>query len=158
VPSYVSALPDNDDEPIQWTTEVTTPTAGQLHSFDWLTYARSRGFLTQEQTAYAKIFEARLKKIESEKKLDENLIQLREQIQTHFANRKALQGQYGILACKRDDTYFTLDGELVGRVLSTFEHQVQIQLIEYRGFNGIPAQFEEGKVVIEDYANWKPCR
>ena len=155
-PAY-STLPQSDEEPIQWWTEVTAPRVGQKYNFDWLTFARSQGFLTQEQLAYSDIFKAKLKKLQAEQQFDEKLVSLREQINTHFANRKALRGQYGVLACKKDDTYFTLEGEIVGRVLATFEHTLQVQYVEYRGFSGVPAQFKEGEVVIEDYANWKPC-
>ncbi len=148
---------DSDPHYIHWHIDLATPKVDTA-SFEWLTYARTQDFLTHEQRAYQPAIKARLAKLEVERKFDEKIETLRTQIRTHYANRRQLQGKYGVLACKRDDRYATLDGEFVGRVLSTHDHQVQIQLVEFRGLAGAPASFEKGEVVLEDYRFWELCQ
>ncbi len=140
----------------RWYTSIITPHAS-VQSYDWLTFARGKGFLTTEEREYQAVIRDRLDAFDKQVMVNEGINEMRREIETHFANRSSIQGQYGVLVCQKDDRNTPLIGTIVGRVLATFEHVVQVQFVEYRGFTEPPATFSKGKVVLQDYRYWERC-
>ncbi len=122
----------------------------------WLDHVRSLGFLTHKQREMKLLWDEELAQRKSHREKAEALEILRTEQRAFYQNKFAIEGKYNHVVCKLDTNSGLLMNKYIGRVLATFDNEVQVQLIDYTGRLKAP-DFQKNKVVSESYALWEIC-
>lgn len=140
----------------EWVASLSTP-SNHYTSVFWLSSARKMGFLTPEQVALKSKLTGSLALKKSEDEFAEYLESTRRDLQKKYSNKAAIQGSYGHKVCKWDDDFYTLEGVTIGRVLSTYDNQFQLELVDYQSLSGTYDGFPKGQIVFGKYEDWSLC-
>ncbi|ACH64764.1 hypothetical protein ACTFQF_00790 [Aliivibrio fischeri] len=136
--------------------DVTVSVPFNANSQEWLDYVRSIGFLTKDQKRHKSIWAKGIEQKNIQRKREEDLNTLRAEQRAFYKNKIALEGKYNHVVCKLDLDSGFLMNRYVGRVLATFDNDLQVQLIDYIGRNP-SSDFQKNKVIRESYSLWEKC-